>query len=127
LARLDGLLEQVRAAGLQVDLTVEGTPRELPIGLDLSAYRIVQEALTNILKHAQASKASVHIRYEPDAIQLEVVDDGRGPAQDQTQGGQGIIGMRERAALVGGALRVGRAPGGGFAVDARIPLSEPPG
>jgi signal transduction histidine kinase len=127
LARLDGLLEQVRAAGLQVDLTVEGTPRELPIGLDLSAYRIVQEALTNILKHAQASKASVHIRYEPDAIQLEVVDDGRGPAQDETQGGQGIIGMRERAALVGGALRVGRAPGGGFAVDARIPLSEPPG
>jgi signal transduction histidine kinase len=127
LARLDGLLEQVRAAGLQVDLTVEGTPRELPIGLDLSAYRIVQEALTNILKHAQASKATVRIRYEPYAIELEVVDDGRGPASDDAQRGQGIIGMRERAALVGGALRVGRAPGGGFAVDARIPLPEPPG
>jgi signal transduction histidine kinase len=126
LARLDALLEQVRAAGLQVDLTVEGTPRELPIGLDLSAYRIVQEALTNILKHAHASKATVHIRYEPDAIELEVVDDGRGPGPDETQRGQGIIGMRERAALVGGALRVGRAPGGGFAVDARIPLPEPP-
>ena len=127
LARLDALLEQVRAAGLQVDLTVEGTPRELPIGLDLSAYRIVQEALTNILKHAQASKAAVRIRYEPDAIELEVVDDGHGPASDDAQRGQGIIGMRERAALVGGALRVGRAPGGGFAVDARIPLPEPPG
>jgi signal transduction histidine kinase len=127
LARLDALLEQVRAAGLQVDLTVEGEPRELPIGLDLSAYRIVQEALTNILKHAHASKATVHIRYEPDAIELEVVDDGRGSAPDETQRGQGIIGMRERAALVGGALRVGRAPGGGFAVDARIPLPEPPG
>jgi signal transduction histidine kinase len=124
LARLDGLLEQVRAAGLQVDLSIEGTPRELPIGLDLSAYRIVQEALTNILKHAQASKATVHIRYEADAIELEVVDDGRGPAPDEAQSGQGIIGMRERAALVGGALRVGRAPGGGFAVDARIPLPE---
>jgi signal transduction histidine kinase len=124
LARLDALLEQVRAAGLQVDLTVEGTPRELPIGLDLSAYRIVQEALTNILKHAQASKAAVRIRYEPDAIELEVVDDGHGPADDDAQRGQGIIGMRERAALVGGALRVGRAPGGGFAVDARIPLPE---
>jgi signal transduction histidine kinase len=127
LARLDGLLEQVRAAGLEVDLAVEGTPRELPIGLDLSAYRIVQEALTNILKHAHASKASVRIRYEPDAVELEVVDDGRGPSQDETQSGQGIIGMRERAALVGGALRVGRAPGGGFAVDARIPLPERPG
>jgi signal transduction histidine kinase len=127
LARLDALLEQVRAAGLQVDLTVEGEPRELPIGLDLSAYRIVQEALTNILKHAHASKATVHIRYESDAIELEVVDDGRGSAPDETQRGQGIIGMRERAALVGGALRVGRAPGGGFAVDARIPLPEPPG
>jgi signal transduction histidine kinase len=87
----------------------------------------VQEALTNILKHAHASKASVRIGYGPDAVELEVVDDGRGPAQDETQGGQGIIGMRERAALVGGALRVGRAPGGGFAVDARIPLPEPPG
>jgi signal transduction histidine kinase len=127
LARLDALLEQVRAAGLQVDLMVEGTPHELPIGLDLSAYRIVQEALTNILKHAQASKATVRIRYEPNAIELEVVDDGRGPAADDAQRGQGIIGMRERAALVGGALRVGRAPGGGFAVDARIPLPEPPG
>jgi signal transduction histidine kinase len=127
LARLDALLDQVRAAGLQVELAVEGKPRELPIGLDLSAYRIVQEALTNILKHAQASKASVRIRYEPDAVELEVVDDGRGPVQDETQSGQGIIGMRERAALVGGALRVGRAPGGGFAVDARIPLPEPPG
>jgi signal transduction histidine kinase len=127
LARLDALLEQVRAAGLHVDLTVEGEPRELPIGLDLSAYRIVQEALTNILKHAHASKATVHIRYEPDAIELEVVDDGRGPAPDEAQRGEGIIGMRERAALVGGALRVGRAPGGGFVVDARIPLPEPPG
>jgi signal transduction histidine kinase len=126
LARLDALLEQVRAAGLQVQLTVEGTPHELPIGLDLSAYRIVQEALTNILKHAQASKATVRIRYEPDAIALEVIDDGRGPAADDAERGQGIIGMRERAALVGGALRVGRAPGGGFAVDARIPLPEPP-
>jgi signal transduction histidine kinase len=125
---LDGLgtlVQQVRAAGLPVELSVEGRPVELPPGIDLSAYRIVQEALTNVLKHAEASKASVLIRYGSEALEVEVVDDGRGAAADgRAEPGRGIIGMRERAALVGGDIRVGPAPAGGFAVHARIPLEE---
>jgi signal transduction histidine kinase len=122
LARLDDLIEQVRGAGLDVELTVEGEALELPPGADLSAYRIVQEALTNTLRHAQASRAAVLVRYGPDAVELEVVDDGRGPPANGGERGQGIIGMRERAVLFGGELRVGPAPGRGFSVHARIPL-----
>jgi signal transduction histidine kinase len=122
LARLEALIEQVRSAGLGVELSVEGSPHELPPGIDLSAYRIVQEALTNTLKHARASKATVLIRYGAGALELDVVDDGRGEAEDGVELGRGIIGMRERAALVGAELRVGPAPGGGFGVHARIPL-----
>jgi signal transduction histidine kinase len=125
LDRLDALVEQVRAAGLTVELTVEGRPHELSPGVDLSAYRIVQEALTNTLKHAHASKASVLVRYGAGMLEVEVVDDGQGAAGGADRG-HGIIGMRERAALVGGELRVGSAPGGGFAVRARIPLEAEP-
>ena len=121
LARLGALLDQVRAAGLDVELTVEGEPRELPASLDLSAYRIVQEALTNTLRHAQARHASVVVRYADETIEVEIVDDGTAPASDR-DGGQGIIGMRERAALFGGDLRAGPVPDGGFSVRARIPL-----
>jgi signal transduction histidine kinase len=124
LARLGDLIAQVRAAGLQVDLNVEGQPHELPAAVDLSAYRIVQEALTNTLKHAQASSATVLVRYTGDAVEVEVVDDGRGATTNGDERGQGIIGMRERTALFGGELRAGPAPGRGFAVSARIPLEE---
>jgi signal transduction histidine kinase len=124
LARIDALIEQVRAAGLDVELNVEGRPQQLPPGVDLSAYRIVQEALTNTLKHAHASNARVLVRYGNQELELEIVDDGRGPTADGAQEGHGIIGMRERAALVGGRLGVGPASEGGFAVRARIPLGE---
>jgi signal transduction histidine kinase len=125
LARLDALADQVRAAGLAVELRVEGEPFPLPSGADLSAYRIVQEALTNTLKHARASKATVLVRYGNGGVELEVRDDGRGPAAPSgagVTGGRGIIGMRERVALYGGSLDAGPAPGGGFAVTARFPI-----
>jgi signal transduction histidine kinase len=122
LARLEELISQVRTAGLKVELNVEGEPHELPAGVDLSAYRIVQEALTNTLKHAQASNATVLVKYAPDALEVEVIDDGLGPAANGGERGQGLIGMRERAALFGGQLRAGPAPDRGFSVYARIPL-----
>jgi signal transduction histidine kinase len=120
LRRLDDLVASVRAAGLGVDLTVEGTPQQLSPALELSAFRIVQEALTNVLKHARASRASVRVRYARDALELEVADDGVGAAT--TDGGRGLVGMRERVALFGGEIAAGARPGGGFAVRARMPL-----
>jgi signal transduction histidine kinase len=123
LARLEALAGQVRAAGLAVELRVEGEPFPLPSGADVSAYRIVQEALTNTLKHAHATKASVLVRYGRDAVELEVRDDGRATARSgDGSGGRGVIGMRERAALYGGDLRAAREPGGGFAVRAHFPI-----
>jgi signal transduction histidine kinase len=126
LTRLDDLIEQVRATGLEVELTIGGSPRELPPGLDLSAYRIVQEALTNTLKHADATRATVLVRYEDGMLDVEVVDDGRGATVDGTERGQGIIGMRQRVALVGGELTVGPSANGGLRIRARIPLEPEP-
>jgi signal transduction histidine kinase len=120
LARLPELLEQVTAAGLRVELTVAGEPRDLPAGVDLSAYRIVQEALTNTLKHARASRAHVTLRYADTSLELEVLDDGSGASAAGL--GRGIIGMRERAALLGGELSAGPRPSGGFGVRATMPL-----
>jgi signal transduction histidine kinase len=124
-ARLDALVGQVRAAGLPVELTVEGEPRRLPPGVDRSAYRIVQEGLTNALKHAGPAHASVTVRYGDRALELEVLDDGRG-AEGANGGGFGLIGMRERAALYGGELDAGGRPGGGYALRARLPLDREP-
>src|SRR4051794_9865026 len=121
--RLDALLEQVRAAGLPVELTVEGEPRRLPPGIDRSAYRIVQEGLTNALKHAGPAHASVRLRYGERALELEVLDDGRGPA-GASGAGFGLLGMRERAALYGGVLAARERPGGGYALSARLPLER---
>jgi signal transduction histidine kinase len=123
LARVEELAARVRKAGLDVELTVEGTPRDVPEAVDLSAYRIVQEALTNTLKHARASRADITVRYEEDAIEVEVTDDGvglAGPAGD----GRGLIGMRERVSLFGGELLAGAASAGGFLVRARMPLES---
>jgi signal transduction histidine kinase len=120
LDRLDELVESVRRAGVGVELRVEGTPRELPPALDVSAYRIVQEALTNTLRHARATRATVRVRYEPAEVAVEVADDGIGASS--TEGGRGLIGMRERVALFGGELRAGPRSGGGFEVRARMPV-----
>ncbi|MDQ3822569.1 MAG: sensor histidine kinase, partial [Actinomycetota bacterium] len=122
LRRLDTLVDQVRHAGLPVELRVEGTPVDLPPGLDLSAYRIVQEALTNTLKHAGPARAAVVVRYGSDALELEVADDGRGAANG-TGSGAGLVGMRERAALVGGRVEAGPGDRGGYSVRAHLPLS----
>ncbi|MGH2636767.1 MAG: sensor histidine kinase [Actinomycetota bacterium] len=129
LAHLDELLDGMRATGLPVETIVEGTPRPLPPGVDLSAYRIVQEALTNTLKHAGGASARVLLRYEPDAFELEIADDGQGPPnEDVGAGGHGLIGMRERVQLFGGTLDAGLRPGGGFLVRARLPSDgETPG
>jgi signal transduction histidine kinase len=121
LGQLDALLEHVRDAGLPVALTVEGDPRPLAPGVDLSAYRIVQEALTNALKHAGPARAWVAVRYRAADVELEVTDDGRGPV-DRDDGGHGLVGMRERVALYGGALDSGARNGHGFRVRARLPL-----
>ncbi|MEJ7569700.1 MAG: sensor histidine kinase [Gaiellaceae bacterium] len=123
LDRLDELIEHVRQAGLQVELTVEGAPAELAPGIDVSAYRIVQEALTNTLKHAGPARASVHVRYGRRRLEVEVADDGAGDSVFEGNG-HGLVGMRERIALHGGELEVGSRPGGGFAVRASFPLGR---
>ena len=128
IAYLDELVRQVKETGLAVELSVLGEPRELPEGVGMCAYRIVQEALTNTLKHAHASRADVSVRYVDDALELQVVDDGRGaePANgDGEPGGHGLIGMRERVALFGGELTARpRGAGYGYEVRARLPLEE---
>jgi signal transduction histidine kinase len=119
LAQLGLLLEQVRGAGLEAELHVEGDSKPLPPGVELSAYRIVQEALTNVLKHARASRADVRLRYGDRLLELEVTDDGTGASTNGS--GHGLIGMCERAALYGGTLTAGRQPNGGFSVAAQLP------
>jgi signal transduction histidine kinase len=99
----------------------EGEPVPLPAGVDLSAYRIVQEALTNTLRHAQATRADVTLRYAPGMMEVDVTDDGRA-APANGSGGHGLVGMRERAALLGGTLDAGPRPGGGYRVHAWLPL-----
>jgi signal transduction histidine kinase len=122
---LETLAAEVRAAGLPVDLRVEGEPRPLPLGVDLSAYRIVQEALTNARRHGGDARAVVTVRYAPEELELEVSDDGDGGGSG-TGGGHGLVGMRERVALFGGELEAGPSPGGGFRVRARLPVGVAP-
>ena len=119
---LDALAAQMRAAGLPVAIQVEGEPRMLPAGLELSAYRIVQEGLTNTLKHAGASGARVAVRYLERAVELEVVDDGTS-AGGAFGTGNGLVGMRERVALFGGELAAGRREEGGWSLRARLPVA----
>ena len=121
LARLPELVDQVRAAGLAVDLRVEGEPQTLSAGIDLAAYRVVQEALTNTIKHAHASLADVRVRYDDEWVELVVADDGVGSAANGSTDGHGLIGMRERVALYGGELQTAARPEGGFLVRASLP------
>jgi signal transduction histidine kinase len=120
---LDALAAQVREAGLPVDLSVEGEPTELPPGVDLSAYRIVQEALTNALKHAGPATARVVVRYRENDLELEIADTGAGASARDGEG-HGLAGMRERVSLYGGKIETGPRDGGGFAVRARLPLDS---
>ena len=122
---LDALVDRVRGAGLEVDLAVSGTAEPLPPGLDVSAYRIVQEALTNTLKHADAQRVRVSVRYAPERVEVEVCDDGSGADTGfAPNGGHGLVGMRERVALYEGRLDAGPLPGGGFRVHAELPRAR---
>jgi signal transduction histidine kinase len=124
-ADLPALVDRVRATGLPVDLTVSGDLTRLPTGVGLSAYRIVQEALTNTLKHAGPdATAAVDVRCASDAVELTVTDTGAGASFDLSNGGSGLHGMRERVGLLGGTLAAGNGPAGGFRVAARLPLVE---
>ncbi|MGC5306934.1 sensor histidine kinase [Micromonospora zamorensis] len=127
LARLPALRDRLAGAGLAVDLRVNGDPRDLPAALDLTAYRVVQEALTNVLRHAGVANAEVRVDYRADEVTVEVTDEGTGvrrggtdPVDDES--GHGLAGMRERVAALGGRLAAGPRPGGGFRVYARLPV-----
>jgi signal transduction histidine kinase len=135
LAHLDRLVAGAEATGLRVRTRVEGTPRPLPAGTDLAAYRIVQESLTNVTRHAGPARATVLVRYGPGDLTVQVDDDGKGvePAagrrdaasdRQDRRPGSGIRGMRERVATLGGELSAGPRPGGGFRVQARLPLEQ---
>jgi signal transduction histidine kinase len=125
LARLEELVDGARAAGATVHLAVRGEPVALPPGVDLTAYRIVQEALTNARRHAPGAEVDVEVAFGDDAVSVRVSDNGPGPA-GTGDGGHGLVGMHERVAMVGGRLRVGPADGGGFAVQADLPIGEAP-
>lgn len=122
IGEIEPLVGRVREAGLPVELEIEGDVRPLTPSLDLSAYRIVQEALTNTLRHAGPARAKVTIRYLPDALELCVADDGRGGASSDGTQGHGLVGMRERTALFGGTFEAGASSEGGYRVVARLPL-----
>jgi signal transduction histidine kinase len=122
LGELQLLVERARTSGASVDLVVEGDRRDLAPAIELSAYRIAQEALTNAIKHAPGSHARVSVRYEDDCVSIEVVDDG--PGGSPSSGGHGLIGMRERVELFGGTFAAGAEPDGGFGVRARLPIPE---
>jgi signal transduction histidine kinase len=131
LAMLERLLEQTRAAGLEIELTVEGRPRPLSQGVDLSAFRIIQEALTNVLKHAGRARTQITLSYRPEDLRVTVTDsgeqDGQGPANgpEDWAEGHGLIGMRERATLFGGTLTAAAGVTRGFTVSATLPYEEP--
>jgi len=122
LGHVDKLVAQARDAGLPVELHVQGTPVPLSAGIDLTAYRLVQEGLTNAVKHAKAEHAEVLVRYSDGHVEITVSDDGRGGGNGEG-GGHGLVGMRERVSVYGGELRAGPRPEGGFALHARLPVS----
>ncbi len=127
LDRLEETAERVRAAGVAVELEVVGERRPLPQGPDLCAYRVVQEALTNVIKHARPARATVRVEFRPHQLSVRVTDDGRGalPAIPSPSGGHGLIGMRERARIYGGSLAAGPRDEGGFEVRLTLPLQSP--
>ena len=123
LGALEQLLDDVRRTGLRVELEIEGRPTTVPRALDLSAYRIVQEGLTNVLKHADATRADVKVVYGPDELRLEIRDDGRG-GRPETGLGHGLVGVGERVKIYGGEMQAGALNGRGFLLSARLPLDR---
>jgi signal transduction histidine kinase len=121
LEHLDRLVAQARESGLPVEVQIEGEPTQLPPGVDLTAYRLVQEGLTNAIKHARASKADVVVRYGDGSVEISVTDDGPGGG-DGGGGGHGLVGMRERVTVYGGELEAGPQPEGGYVLRARLPV-----
>ena len=121
---LDALVADVVRSGVEVLLHVHGHRAGVPAGVDLSAYRVVQEALTNVLKHAGPARATVDVRYSQDAVTVEVADDGLGPAAPPVAGGHGLVGMRERVTMHGGTLDAGPGHDAGFRVAARFPFGD---
>jgi signal transduction histidine kinase len=129
LAQLDSLAAHVSEAGIPVEVVIEGDQPEIPASVDLSAYRIVQESLTNCLKHSGASHATVTVRYRPEDLEVEVIDNGRGSPQHKenlNRGGRGHLGMRERVALFNGEVSIGPMSSGGYRVWARLPFKSMP-
>jgi signal transduction histidine kinase len=126
IASIDQLVGGMRAAGLAVDYRVDGQRRPLAPGLEMSAYRVVQEATTNIIRHAEASRVDIGIDFGNDALTLTVRDDGRAGTRPGTRSGHGLIGMKERTALFGGSLTAGPVEGGGWSVEARLPIGGKP-
>ncbi len=122
--QLDALVARVRDAGLPTKLEIDGTPRPVPPGLDVTVYRIVQEALTNALRYARQAATLVHLSWESEQLRVEVLDDGPGPAETSEGSGHGLAGMRQRATLLGGRLEAGPRIGGGYAVRAWLPLER---
>jgi signal transduction histidine kinase len=122
LEQLERLVEHAREAGLPVELRIEGEPVQLPAGVDLTAYRLVQEGLTNTLKHARAKRAEVVVRFDDGHVELTVSDDGRGGGGGDS-GGHGLVGMRERVSVYGGELEAGPRPEGGYRLRARLPIA----
>ena len=134
LGRLQSLIDGVAAGGLVIELHVSGSPRELPPGLDLAAYRVIQEGLTNVMKHAGAAKTTIMLDYGDAVLQVEVADDGQpGPGTSPDGSavipgtGRGLLGLRERVTMYGGGFDAGRCPGGGWRIRARIPLDPQTG
>jgi len=124
LGELDALVAQAAGAGLEVQVSLEGRPRRLPPAVDLAAYRVVQESLTNVIRHARAGRADVTVRHAEGRVVVEVTDDGRARPGDRNGNGsgKGILGMRERARALGGSLEAGPRPQGGFRVVASLPV-----
>jgi signal transduction histidine kinase len=125
LEQLDALVDSTRDAGANVRLVLQGRAVLLPPGVDLTAYRIIQESLTNARRHAPGADVAVELDYRPDALHLRIRDTGPGPAQDRLTPGHGLLGMRDRAAMVGGSLTYGRGDGGGFTIEAELPIEAP--
>jgi signal transduction histidine kinase len=121
IADLPDLVAQLRDAGFPVELRIDGERRDLPVGIELSAYRVVQEGLTNVLKHAGGAHVGVHVRYGPRSLELEIADDGAGGAAAVPSGGHGLVGIRERVALYGGELEAGTGSDGGFVLRVLLP------
>jgi signal transduction histidine kinase len=126
LAELPRLVAQAGSGDVRLELSVEGEPFALPPGADLAAYRIAQEGITNALRHAGATRVEVRLRYDAGEIGVQVVDDGRGLAEDGDGAGHGLVGVRERVALYGGTVQVSAAPGGGVRLEATLPVKEAP-